>query len=1000
MLNYAPYHADRASVAQPVSIWSKLPIKPLVIATHFALIGASFSLVNTAYAEPPSVSAISYDIPAGPLNQVLTRFASESGISLVGISNAARGQTSQGLQGSYSVSQGLEQLLQDTSLQVEQTDHGYRLVKRPRSVTELQTVVVRGQNIEADEIYTILGSQEYIGQKQAERFRGSSAADFLKGTAGVHTGDVRNGGALDVNIRGLQGQNRVPVIVDGTQQSIDVYRGYAGNQQRSYLDPDLISKVKIDKGPSMAADGAGAIGGAVRVTTLQAQDVVREGETVGVRVRGGMADNAIKPQDGFRVQTRHKHNHHTFVQPDNPGYVIYPDDGKGNDDHASHWPNHNSKFGSLAIATIQDNFELLGAYAYRYQGNYYAGKQGAHRFSNKRYSSGGTGMSTAPVLGVYPTEGEVLDTHSESRSILLKGKFFFLDDQSLELVYRDYDSTWGEIMPSMLSRHPITNQLNQFDPSKIRIKTYSLEHSFNPDNNLINLQTRVWHSLSRSRMYNANIGNSPYPDDMAKGPDPMNEEYRIGLLSEIRDTRYGLDFTNKSEFSNDYGDFNLTVGGAYLYQRTGPDSKQTEKNLNNNRFLRSGVKSEYSFVANLDWKPIDWLTLQAGGRYINYHVRDRNSTRSPDKVRRQKYSFARMTKDGQYFSKWPESWYMEWWADDNGDFTLDSLRNSPYANSTLGDHFDFDGYVADTRDPLFKDIPLTYKRSKAISRRGSDFSPQFGIAYHIDDDSQIYAKYTIGVKSPNIFESSLGSWTAAPTEGLKAEKNKVLELGVSTLKRNVFSYEDVLAAKLAWFKSDLHNMITRGHYPASDEWVIENIDRYRTEGLEMHLAYDQGRYYVDLSGSYYLKAQTCDRKTAERLREGRYGVKETPNCVDGGFTSSLANQTNPPKYTINTTIGARFLEKRNLEIGLRRVYNSGPTHELNERWHTYASTGNQLIYLSNETYDLFATYKPTNDLEMNLTVTNLTNQYYLDSMALSLMPAPGRTVQADFTWYF
>lgn len=50
-----------------------------------------------------------------------------------------------------------------------------------------------------------------------------------------------------MNIRGLQGQNRVPVIIDGGQQAIDVYRGYAGVQQRSYLDPDLISSVSIER---------------------------------------------------------------------------------------------------------------------------------------------------------------------------------------------------------------------------------------------------------------------------------------------------------------------------------------------------------------------------------------------------------------------------------------------------------------------------------------------------------------------------------------------------------------------------------------------------------------------------------------------------------------------------------------------------------------------------------------------------------------------------------
>lgn len=91
----------------------------------------------------------------------------------------------------------------------------------------------------------------------------------------------------------------MPIIADGTQQSIDVYRGYAGVQQRSYLDPDLISQVSIDKGPTLATDGAGAIGGAVRVTTLQPADVIPKGETFGVRLRGGMANNTVSERSGF-----------------------------------------------------------------------------------------------------------------------------------------------------------------------------------------------------------------------------------------------------------------------------------------------------------------------------------------------------------------------------------------------------------------------------------------------------------------------------------------------------------------------------------------------------------------------------------------------------------------------------------------------------------------------------------------------------------------------------
>jgi len=56
---------------------------------------------------------------------------------------------------------------------------------------------------------------------------------------------------VDVNIRGIQGQSRIAVTVDGSQQALDVYRGYAGMQQRSYIDQDLIRNMVVTKGPGL-----------------------------------------------------------------------------------------------------------------------------------------------------------------------------------------------------------------------------------------------------------------------------------------------------------------------------------------------------------------------------------------------------------------------------------------------------------------------------------------------------------------------------------------------------------------------------------------------------------------------------------------------------------------------------------------------------------------------------------------------------------------------------
>jgi hemoglobin/transferrin/lactoferrin receptor protein len=191
-------------------------------------------------------------------------------------------------------------------------------------VRQIGTLRVAGQASEgaspwgladADAVYRDSGSRVHLDHQQLERFRGQSIGDVLAGAVGVHTADVRNGGALDVNIRGLQGQNRVPVIIDGGQQAIDVYRGYAGVQQRSYLDPDLISAVSIEKGPSLAANAASAIGGVVYMETLNVDDILDDGQAWGLRVRGGVADNSIDRTRTFKQIARGSDNRNSLRDP-------------------------------------------------------------------------------------------------------------------------------------------------------------------------------------------------------------------------------------------------------------------------------------------------------------------------------------------------------------------------------------------------------------------------------------------------------------------------------------------------------------------------------------------------------------------------------------------------------------------------------------------------------------------------------------------------------------
>ena len=149
-----------------------------------------------------------------------------------------------------------------------------------KSTSQLEEIRVEDLSLSYDnenlKTYIKLGSYSYLSDKDISNLRGSSVGDFLSGTPGVIVGNKRNSGALSVNIRGVANEGRVPVIVDNSEQGMSSWQGYAGSSTRTYIDPDLISDVEIEKGVSLESDGAGAIGGVVRMKTIGVKDIIQK----------------------------------------------------------------------------------------------------------------------------------------------------------------------------------------------------------------------------------------------------------------------------------------------------------------------------------------------------------------------------------------------------------------------------------------------------------------------------------------------------------------------------------------------------------------------------------------------------------------------------------------------------------------------------------------------------------------------------------------------------
>ncbi len=110
--------------------------------------------------------------------------------------------------------------------------------------------------------------------------------------------DVAVGGGSPVSqkvyVRGLE-DTLLNVTIDGAAQS-----GYLFHHQgRLMLDPELLKRVSVGAGAGSATDGAGALGGSIRFVTKDPEDMLRDGENIGVLAKAGYFSNT----EGYRTST-------------------------------------------------------------------------------------------------------------------------------------------------------------------------------------------------------------------------------------------------------------------------------------------------------------------------------------------------------------------------------------------------------------------------------------------------------------------------------------------------------------------------------------------------------------------------------------------------------------------------------------------------------------------------------------------------------------------------
>lgn len=548
----------------------------------------------------------------------------------------------------------------------------------------LNPITVKGRHKDErgkDRVYTREIVNLYKGKEEVETFKGNTVSDLFSGLPGVYSGEARNSGALDPNIRGVQGQGRIPVTIDGTEQAITVWRGMFGANNRNYVDPNIISSVYVEKGPSFNREVKSGIGGSVALKTLEADDIVPKGQKYGVEIKAETSNNSIKPRKATYAENV---DYRTLENPLNVmgGYWrFYADDS----DRLTPRFGGKHKFSEdkayrIAAATKQENFDAILTYAYRNKGNYFSGKKGAHRYGYysadnaenlRRLNERGIKELSpeAPIIGLFYTPGgEVANTSLETESWLGKTTFRLPNNQSIKLGLRHTHSTFGEVMPSRIlsgggfqgENVNSQNKIAEWPQAWVKQRAYNIDYSWKPEGSRwIDLNASLWTTRTRSKTNSSggvpgdiawtDVGWNAAADDWIQGLRKRpgldeglpNTDGRFNTRQAqalyATNNRNGFNFSNRMKLRDN---LELTVLGDFQNEKLATHNefadlygnrykKEFDQNLiypssflDTITYPRNGRRREYNLGFNFRFEPRPWLTLTAGARYTNFSLQD------------------------------------------------------------------------------------------------------------------------------------------------------------------------------------------------------------------------------------------------------------------------------------------------------------------------------------------------------------------------------------------
>lgn len=258
-----------------------------------------------------------------------------------------------------------------------------------------------------------------------------------------------------------------------------------------------------------------------------------------------------------------------------------------------------------------------------------------------------------------------------------------------------------------------------------------------------------------------------------------------------------------------------------------------------------------------------------------------------------------------------------------------------------------------------------------IDNSHTSFDPKLTAAYTLFDGIQPYVTWSRTMRAPTAQETMLGGVhpggtvsSMLPNPDLKAETSRGWEVGVNFDRPDVIFGGDRLHGRISAYRMNVGDYIVAQASPTTGGYSFVNVDgTSKTNGVEISANYDINRYTFGLG---YTKTNS-----------------DLPSQMPGLGASQYL-----PDETVTVSAAARFLSDALTVGGTFDHVSSGKVAGFNA-YYTGGEASN-----GGDDYNLvglFATYKVSENFDVNMRVTNLFNEQYTPFLSTS-GDGQGRTV--------